>query len=253
MKRKIYTMLLSIFLMSMFITTTVYASPGGIIAKEVARSPLGKLFFAIITILLLPYLIYSAIKKRISISRTQKILYQLSRLNNNFSWSILNERSHAIITHVYSAWKKTDIEVAKEWMTSWYWQNQKITVLENWEEDGLQNICKLHKIRSVKPLHIEYREKEKGDGEGSRIALNVTVVLTDYLINKDTEKVVEGDKQKKELENVWTIILTDGQWKLSLIEDSSEALSYAKLKSDVELANKYIGESSLNNSRSSID
>ncbi|MEQ8155574.1 MAG: hypothetical protein ABRQ25_11925 [Clostridiaceae bacterium] len=245
MKNKKYTtittMLLVTICMIMSISTNAYASPGGTIAKAAINSPLGRIAAVAITILLLPVIIYMWVIEYIAVSKTTKALSKLGKMNDNFRWIILNERAHSIITHVYAAWKKTDIEQAKEWMTGWYWQNQKLTVLESWEEDGLKNICKLNKIRSVKPLYIDYRDKEKGDGEGSRIVLSVTVNLQDYLVNEKTEKIVEGDEKKKDLETVWTLVLADGQWKLSLIEESFRSLAYAKLENNIEAASEYIG------------
>lgn len=64
------------------------------------------------------------------------------------------------------AWGKADMDNAREWMTHWYWQNQKLTVLEQWEDSGLVNHCRLNKIIHIKPLHLEYRENNPGDGEG---------------------------------------------------------------------------------------
>lgn len=240
-KRYTLSILMAIISVIVFLSTNAYASPGGIIAKGLAKTPLGKIFIAIITIILLPFIIYLLLRTHIAVSRTTKALEELSKFNNSFRWSTLNERTHAIITHVYSAWRKADVELAKEWMTDWYWQNQKLTVLELWEEEGLKNICNLNKIRSVKPLYIEYTEKENGDGEGSRIVLSVTVYLQDYLVDKVTGKIVDGDRKKKDLETVWTLVLSDGQWKLSLIEEDTQWLFYVKLKNDIKNASEYIG------------
>jgi len=244
MKNKNYitttTMTLFIISIIMFISTNVYASPGGMIVKEATKSPLVRIVLGAITILLLPVIIYMSVIEYIAVSKTRKALEKLGKINNNFQWILLNERAHSIITHVYAAWKKSDIEQAEEWMTEWYWQNQKVTVLERWKEDGLKNICKLNKIRSIKPLYIRYRDKERGDGEGSRIVLSVTVNLQDYLVNEGTGEIIEGDKNKKNLKTVWTLVFTDGQWKLSLIEEASLTLSYARLKSNIEAASEYI-------------
>lgn len=62
----------------------------------------------------------------------------------------------------------------------------------------------------------------------------------DYLVNEKTGEIVEGDKEDKDLETVWTILIQDGQWKLTMIEESSLSLEYAKMKNDIEVAGEHL-------------
>lgn len=218
----------------------IYASPGGQIVEAAAKSWPGRILMALLFMILLPLIIYIYGKKIIAIKKTKKLLIKLANVNNNFRWTIFKERAYEVITQVYSAWKKSDVEQASEWMTNWYWRNQKITVLDQWENDGLRNICKLNKINDIRPLHIEYNEREPGDGEGSRLSVLLDVNLVDYLIDVRTNEIVEGDIENKNSENIWTFVLEEGKWKLTLIEDSLLALQYAKMEKDIETASEYI-------------
>lgn len=106
-------------------------------------------------------------------------------------------------------------------MTDWYWQNQQITVLNKWEREGLQNISKVKKIQAIKPLHIDIST------ETPMMICLIKANLQDYLLNKETNKVVEGDKKFKEVESVWTLQLVQDKWVLSMIEEGSMSLDYS--------------------------
>jgi hypothetical protein len=221
-------------------TVCAYAAPGGEIVEAAFKTRIGKIIFVLLALLLSPLIIYVTAKEKIAISRAQKALNELAKVNSNFRWTALNERAHEVVTQVYSAWKKADVEQAMEWMTQWYWQNQKLTVLDEWESEGLRNICKLNKIRRIKPIYVEYEDEEPGDGNGSRVVLLVEVNLQDYLIDINTDKLVKGDKKPKDYESIWTFIIEDEKWKLTMIEESSLSLHYAKMKNDIGNASEYV-------------
>lgn len=217
-----------------------YAAPGGMIVKAAAKTWYGKVFAGIVFIILLPIGLYVLVVERMARTKAKKALTELAKVNKAFRWTALRERAYEVVTQVYSAWKKSDVVQAKEWMTAWYWQNQKITVLDEWESEGLSNYCKLNAIQSIDPLYVEYTEETEGDGEGSRIVLSVEVSLVDYLVNDSTGEVVKGDKKEKLLESLWTLVLEEGQWKLTLIEEGSVSLHYARMKNNLEAAHQHV-------------
>ena len=231
---------MAISLFMIVVPSVAFAGPGGIIAREFANTWIGKAVAAVFVIVFLPLFLYITFKESIAKNKTKKDLVALARVNGDFRWTVLNERAHTIVTQVYSAWRKSDAEKAMAWMTDWYWQNQKSTVLDEWESSGLKNHCNLKKVKHIQPLYVEYCEQEPGDGEGSRIILTVEVNLQDYLINEQTEKIVEGDKKYKNFESIWTLLYEGNQWKLSLIEESSMSITYAQMKNDLEEAQGYI-------------
>jgi succinate dehydrogenase hydrophobic anchor subunit len=244
--------LLVVFLLFMF-CGTAFAGPGGRIASEIAKTWWGKLLIMPFILILLPLGFYVVAKETISSKRTKKVLKQLAVLNPAFRWMTINARTHAILSHVYRAWGKADIEQASEWMTHWYWQNQKITVLDEWEEEGLVNHCKLEKIEGIKPLYVDYYEDEPCDGEGSRITILIEVYVQDYLAMKETGRIVEGNKRTKYDESVWTLKLENGEWKLDLVEESEMSLTYAGMQSDIQLAVKHLSAGFTGRSHSEAD
>lgn len=121
-QRRVTSFLLVLFFNIVFICTSpgiAMAGPGGIIAK-----PLNA-FLWLVAIILFPFYLYVVTKENLAARRAKKALNMLAIMNDNFRWPVINERAHAIVSQVYSAWNKADIERAKEWMTDWYWQNQK--------------------------------------------------------------------------------------------------------------------------------
>lgn len=241
-KSKYYIVFVTVLITIVSVYTVAYAAPGGQIARAVEKTWIGKLAMLVLTIILLPVIIYIRIREMGASSRNKKVLAELAKMNKNFRWTVINEQAHAIITHVYSAWKREDLEQASEWMTSWYLQNQQCTALDNWEKDGLKNYCNLDRIKTIKPLYIEYSENEPGDGEGTRIILSVTVYLQDYLADVNTNEIVEGDEKYKYLRNVWTIVMEEGKWKLALIEQGSVTLEYTNLKANIQEASEHLKE-----------
>ena len=121
---------------------------------------------------------------------------------------------------------------ASEWMTSWYWQNQQMAYLNQWERDGLVNHCRVKSISKIRPLFLEYEQSE-GSSEDSRLVVSITANMEDYLAQRATGKIVEGKKGYADTEHVWTFILQKGKWVVANIEEGSMSLSYAGLKSEV--------------------
>lgn len=54
--------------------------------------------------------------------------------------------------------------------------------------------------------------------------------MKDYLQDRNTGKVVEGNKKYKIVETVWPFTLENGEWKVSDIEEGGMSLAYAKLR-----------------------
>lgn len=72
------------------------------------------------------------------------------------------------------------------------------------------------------------------------MVLQVRVNLEDYLAERTTGRIVEGDKKNKELQNIWILKMEAGQWKLNIIMDSSYKYSYARTKNDFAAAQDHL-------------
>ena len=57
--------------------------------------------------------------------------------------------------------------------------------------------------------------------------------MKDFLQDRNTGKVVEGSKNYKDVETIWSFTLENGYWKVSDIEEDSMSLAYAKLVSEL--------------------
>ena len=207
----------------------VLAGPGGKILKEVFDTPLGKIVGLILGIIFLPFIIYVNMREMIGVKKTQRDLKKLAGAHPRiFGWFNIKNRVQEVFGQVHSAWGKENMSEASEWMTSWYWQNQQLVYLDKWERQGLVNVCDVRKILKIKPLHLEC-SKEKGF-EGSRLVFSIEANMEDYLMERETGKVVEGKKGYKDGTTVWTFILENGKWKAENIEEDTFSLAYAKMK-----------------------
>lgn len=208
------------------------AGPGGKILKEMFDTPLGKIVGIILGIILLPLTIYISIREYIGVRRTTNDLKKLAKNHPRlFGWFELKNRVQEVFGQVHSAWDKKDMSRASEWMTSWYWQNQQLMYLDKWEERGWVNVCDVRKILKIKPLYLACSHAD--DFAGSRIVMSIAANMEDYLMERETGKIIEGKKGYKDGTTVWTFVLEDGKWKVENIEEDTMTLAYAKLKNEI--------------------
>lgn len=216
-----------------------FAAPGGKIAVKMFsglfKGVFGKILLAIVIIVclpLIPYIIYVYLKESLASRRTFKDLQRLSQVSDKFDWLQVKERVTECFHKVHSAWRKEDMQEAAGWMTNWYWQNQQLAYLDQWEKDGLVNHCRVKSIVNIKPLFLRYRNNG-GVFDGSRLVVSITANMEDYLVERNTGNIVQGEKGYNNVEAIWTFIIEDGNWIVANIEESHMALAYAKLANEV--------------------
>lgn len=224
---------LTVFLLSFLILEPALAMPGGKIASAVFDTFWGKVLLVIITIVLLPLIVYMVSKEWAAQRRTLKDLsYMAAVVDPSFEWLVIRERILDCFTRVHSAWEHEKASEASEWMTSWYWQNQQLVYLDKWASRGLVNHCNVKKITNIKPLLFVHRNSG-APHEDSRLIVSITANMQDYLAERATDRVVEGSKVFKDVETIWTFSMAEGKWRVSNIEDGSMSLAYARLTSQL--------------------
>jgi hypothetical protein len=234
MKRSILFITFLIIIVAVaFMPETAWAAPGGKIVSGLFKTPWGRVLLGVLTVIFAPLIIYVVIKEW----RAEKValahLRRLATIDPSFDWMPLKERVTGCYQRVHSAWNVQDMSQASEWMTSWYWQNQQLAHLNQWEKDGLVNHCRVKSINRVRPLFVKYQAGENGTSEGSRLVVAISAKMEDYLAERATGKVVEGNKGFADTEHVWTFVLQQGKWVVSNIEAGSMSLTYARMLSEV--------------------
>ena len=232
MKKALFWIPVAVIVLALLLCPDVaYAAPGGKIVSGLFKSPVGRIILAVLVVLLSPWIAYVMIKERLAEKRTLKLLKQLAAIHPQFDWMPLRDRITDCYYRVHAAWRGEEMSQASEWMTSWYWQNQQMAFLNQWERDGLVNHCRVKSVSKIRPLYLQYRQNE-GSGEGSRLVVSLTANMEDYLAERSTGKVVEGKKGYADTEHVWTFVLQQGKWLVANIEEGSMSLSYARLVSE---------------------
>lgn len=211
----------------LFTIDPVYAGPGGTVAKAFFKTWWGKLILGLLTIIFLPLIIYIRLIEYRKARKIKKILTQLSVKHKNFHWLQLQKEFKNIIQRVYNAWSNEDMSEVKEYVNHWYWQNQQSVFLDQWKRENLKNVSHLREIEKIRPLYLELTDEP--NLEGSRIAIAIDVVAEDYLIDRDTNKVVQGKSGYESLEYVWFLEYTEGKWLLDAIEEGGVSLEIAKM------------------------
>ena len=218
------TLILALILIFLFtFEVELLAAPGGKIANAFFKSWWGKLILAILFIVFLPILIPQMIGEWRKKKDTKKKLRQLAELDDNFEILKLDARVSGVFKRVHRAWDKEDLEEASELMTAWYWQNQQLLFLNDWEEKGLVNVCRVREVNFAEPIHI--KATNEPNFENSRVSFLISADMEDYLKESATDRIVEGAKGFNTEKSIWTFVLKNGNW---LLENISQENSYSK-------------------------
>jgi hypothetical protein len=215
-----------IFLMVAFILIQpAYAGPGGQIAKVLAKTFWGKMVLGLLAVILLPVGVYLYIKQQLAQRRACKDMKYMAQFDPNFEWLRARERILDCFYRVHTAWKEENVSDACEYMTDWYWQNQQLVCLDRWHREGLRNVCEVKKIHAIRPLLFIHRNDDIAH-EGSMLVVSITANIKDYLVQRETDKVVEGDRKYKDHETIWSFTLVEGNWRVSNIEEAGCEFDY---------------------------
>jgi len=227
-----FTIAILLIISVLLISEPAFAAPGGKIASAAFETFWGRIVLAALMIFFLPLIAYVLLREKISERRARKDLRFMAAYSSQFEWLKIQERAKDCFYRIHSGWDDEDLSQVKEWMTDWYWQNQQLVHLEKWKKDGLKNICDVKKISNIKPILFVHRNQGQ-EHEDSMIVISIEANMQDYLQDINSGKVVEGSKRYKDVETIWSLTMTDGQWKVSDIEESSMSLAYAKLVKDL--------------------
>ncbi|QTA79794.1 NTF2-like domain-containing protein [Desulfonema limicola] len=225
-KQVLIILLITITTISLIFVMPSFAGPGGKIAKVIATTLLGKVILAVLTIIFLPLILYVWLREKLAERRTLKDLAFMAKYSPNFEWLRAKERILDCFYRIHRAWSTEDVSEASEYMSDWYWQNQQLVYLEKWKREGLYNECEVKKIQSIRPLLFVHRNDDS-EHEGSLLIVSITARMKDFLVKRNTNEVVEGDKKFKDNETVWSFTLIDNKWRVSNIEESDFSLGYA--------------------------
>lgn len=215
------------------VTSSMYAEPAfaGLstqIANVVFETFWGRVILGILVVVVLAFQTYVILSEKLAGRRTRKDLAFISKYNSKFDWLNFQERAKDCFFRFHSSWESDDLSDANNWMTDWYWQNQKLKNLDRWRKEGLQHICHVKKIIRIKPILFVHRNRMK-EQEGSVIVISIKAKIQDYLQNRETKIIIDGDKRYRKVEAVWSFTMDNGEWKVSNTEDESMSLDYATL------------------------
>lgn len=219
-----------VFVLFLFIDP-VYAGPGGTVAKALFKTWWGKLLMSVLVIIFLPVIFYVRVIEFIAVRKAKKQLAKLALKNKDFSWLNIQKNVSNVFSRVYLAWGNENMKEVSEYVNHWYWQNQQLVHLDRWKKENLLNVCKLQSISSIKPMYLEITDND--NFEGSKIAFEITASIEDYLIKRDTRRVVQGKKGFNDESKIWIMEYTDGKWLLDDIRDEEFSLSFAKMENVV--------------------
>ena len=221
--RVLFVALAVFVILTLVVPDPALAAPGGLI-KQAARTTLGKIVFAAIVLLFLPLIVWYLIQRAILVRKTRTALRRLGAQVPHFAWLPLKERISEVFGWVHSAWDQGKMEQAGGYMTAWYTRNQQLQ-LDKWERDGLRNVTSDVRIKDLVPLYAAHNPQAP---DQDRIVVEITAEMRDYLEEKATGKVVNGDKTLGTTTTIWSFVRENGTWVLSNIEPAELSLDYLK-------------------------
>jgi len=230
MQSKVFYQTIGLVAITALSVQPAFAGPGGTIAKAAVNSFWGRVVLVLLVIFFLPLILWNMTREWLAIKRARSDLAYVAQHDQQFNWLKLKNRAKECVQRVHLGWQDGDLSDINAWMTSWYWQNQQSVFLNQWKAQGLVNVCKVKKINSVRPMYFSHTNENGVAHEGSDLVVLVTVKMQDYLEHKATGEIVEGCKKWKDVESVWTLTLTEGQWLVSDIEEGYESVSYANMR-----------------------
>lgn len=208
------------------------AGPGGRIAREIVKSPWGRFVLIVTTIVLLPVILFWKFRLFFTDFRTKRHLKSLARFNANlFDELEVRKRVKDVFLRVHQAWSKSDLEYCSDYMSSWFWQNQQLVFLDQWENQGLHNVCNVEGIARISFQLLKTTNNE--DFSGSKLVVLVTAKMEDYLIRKKDNRIMKGSKGYRNVETIWIFIVNSGDWVLDDIDDPENCSIYSKMSNEV--------------------
>ena len=206
-------------------TDQALAGPGGMIAKAVWNSTWGKILIGLLVLFFLPLILLSLIAEHRAVRRSRRDLRFMAKHSELFEWLSLRERAQDCFYQLHVAWARQDLQLAEAHISDWYRQNQQAVYLDRWQRKGLVNHCDIKRISQIKPVLFVHRNVEAAH-QHSLLVLSITARQQDYLLEKKSGQIVEGDKRYKEVETIWTLRLEDQQWRVNNIEEASCLFDY---------------------------
>ncbi|NOR70158.1 MAG: hypothetical protein GQ532_10800 [Methylomarinum sp.] len=223
-----FTGLALLLFLLLFFSEAATAGPGGII-KEASKTLWGQIIMFGLLLFFAPLIIWYSIKRHILIKRTKKLLTQIALSDPRFEWIELKDRFTQVFYWVHTAWDQQKMELAQDHVTDWYIKNQQY-LLNKWEKEGIENKVSNVKIKSIIPLYIVQNIK---DDNKNRMTVEIEAEMRDFMINKKTGKVIEGDKKLGDVTTIWSFVWQDNHWVLNLIEADEMSMDYLTEKSKV--------------------
>ena len=224
---------ISVVTLILMTSTPAFAGPGGTIVSAAFQTFLGKIVLSFLVVIFFPLILYTILREYLAQRRTLKDLRKLATIDKLFDWLTLRDRITDCFYQVHTAWRKEKMVEAGKWMTDWYYRNQQIVYIDQWARDGLSNHCRVRKISAIRPLFLACRSNDKREHEGSKLVVSIAADIEDYLVERDSGKVVEGRKGFKEVETVWTFTIRNGKWVVANIEEDTLSLTYAQLANEL--------------------
>ena len=146
-----------------------------------------------------------------------KLIIYLRKIDNNYSKDILNDRVKEIYFKMQEAWTNRDVEISKEYMSDSIY-NLHSNKLEWMKVRNERNVLSNIKLLDFKPVSIEHYK----DNSKDIVWFYIKGSMIDYIINEETNEVIEGNFKSSSFIEFWKFIKKDNKWVIDKISQKDE-------------------------------
>lgn len=148
---------------------------------------------------------------------TKRIIRRLKRLDSSYSDSNLQKRVEETYFKLQEAWTKMDVNISKEYMSDNIYNihNTKLSWMRiKYKRNILENI----QLISATPVSIKHYK----DNSKDVVWFNIHGSMIDYIINVNTNDILEGSTKRKSFTEFWKFIKVEDKWVIDKILQTYE-------------------------------
>lgn len=223
--RTIVLLLVCVVVAIVIVPEALFAGPGGEIVEAVFKTTWGRIILLVLVIVLGPVIAYVMVREAIEVRRTRRDLAQLAERWPYFEWEVIEERVEQAVKLLYRLWNTGDISGAAGYLDPECLQSQQ-DILDRWRDEGKRNVCRLVKLKKVRPLWVSVED----EGSYSIVVVEIDMALIDYLEVVESGKRLKGKNEDRGSSAIWVMGYDGEEWRLLSIEADDESLVYATKK-----------------------
>lgn len=150
-------------------------------------------------------------------SQAKNLIAYLKKIDNDYSDEILDKRVEETYFKMQEAWTNRDTEISREYMSDSIY-DLHTSKLAWMKVRNQRNILNNIKLLDFKPVSIKHYK----DNSKDVIWFYIKGSMIDYIINEETNEVIDGNFKSNSFVEFWKFIKKDNKWVIDTISQKDE-------------------------------